>query len=78
MTTCVSTYPKLKGVKAIELWTSESGPGRFLYEKLGFCRIDGPGSEFENADDATGYLPGTDEIRMRLDLADSDGINCIE
>jgi len=56
------------GVKAIELWTAESGSGRFLYEKLGFCRIDGPGSEFENVDDATGYSPGTDEIRMRLDL----------
>jgi GNAT superfamily N-acetyltransferase len=58
------------GVKAIELWTAESGPGRFLYEKLGFCRIDRPGPEFGDVDDATGYSPGTDEIRMRLDLAE--------
>ena len=67
-----------KGVKAIELGTGESGPGRFLYEKLGFRRIDRPGTEFENAVDVTGWSPGTDEIRMRLSLAGSDHTNYIE
>ncbi len=69
-----------KGVRAIELWTDENGPGRFLYEKLGFCRTDKPGTGFENLEFATGRSstarPG--EIRMRLDLAGSDHTNCIE
>jgi GNAT superfamily N-acetyltransferase len=67
-----------KGVRAIELGTAENGPGRFLYEKLGFCRIDRPGPEFENVVDSTEYSPGTGEIRMRLNLAGSDHTNYIE
>jgi GNAT superfamily N-acetyltransferase len=63
-----------KGVRAIELWTDENGLGHFLYKRLGFCRTDKLGTEFENLEFATGRSstarPG--EIRMRLDLADSD------
>jgi len=64
-----------KGVRVIEIGTGENGPGRFLYEKLGFRRIDRPGTEFENVVDATEYSPGTGETRMRLDLAGSDHTN---
>ena len=67
-----------KGVRAIELGTGENGTGRFLYEKLGFCRIDRPGPEFENVVDSTEYSSGTSEIRMRLNLAGSDHTNYIE
>jgi len=55
-------------IKAIELWTAESGPGRFLYEKMGFCKTDKPGVEFENVEFATGRSARPDEIRMRLNL----------
>jgi GNAT superfamily N-acetyltransferase len=61
-----------KGVRAIELGTAENGPGRFLYEKLGFHRIDRPGPEFGDAVDVIRWSSRTDEIRMRLDLAGSD------
>jgi hypothetical protein len=53
-------------------------PNLCYYEKLGFRRIDKPGPEFENVVDATEYSPGTDEIRMRLDLAGSDHTNYVE
>jgi GNAT superfamily N-acetyltransferase len=52
------------GVPAIELWTAPHGPGRFLYERLGFQVVGGPGPEFERVPLAPG------EIRMR---ADPDG-----
>jgi GNAT superfamily N-acetyltransferase len=50
------------GVKAIELWTSEQGSGRFLYEKCGFRIVARPGPEFQRV------ALVEDEIRMRLDL----------
>jgi GNAT superfamily N-acetyltransferase len=62
----------VKGVKAIELGTAENGIGRFLYEKLGFNRIDRPGPEFEDAVDVTRWSLRKGEIRMRLDLTDFD------
>jgi GNAT superfamily N-acetyltransferase len=54
-------------VQAIELWTAKDGPGRSLYEKQGFRKVDMKGPGFEDVDDRP------DEIRMRLDLADVDG-----
>jgi len=66
------------GIKAIELWTAESGLGRFLYEKMGFCKTDKPGAEFENVEFVTGRSARPDEIRMRLNLAGSDHTNYIE
>ena len=51
------------GVRAIELWTDEAGPGRFLYEKHGFCQVDRKGLGFEEADHRS------NQIRMRLDLS---------
>lgn len=50
-------------VRAIELWTAEGGPGRWLYEKLDFRIVGEPGREFR----IINHPP--DEIRMRLDLA---------
>jgi GNAT superfamily N-acetyltransferase len=50
------------GIRAIELWTAEDGPGRFLYSKLGFWIVSGKGQGFEPAKD------NPDEIRMRLEL----------
>jgi GNAT superfamily N-acetyltransferase len=51
-----------QGVQAIELWTDESGPGRFLYERIGFRLVAEPGEAFKD-------VPlSPDEIRMRLDL----------
>jgi GNAT superfamily N-acetyltransferase len=55
-------------IQAKELWTAQDGPGRALYEKLGFRVVDEPGPGFEHVEQATGYTRGADEIRMRLDL----------
>jgi GNAT superfamily N-acetyltransferase len=55
-----------QGVGAIELWTGERGPGRALYERVGFRVVAGPGLEFGEAADRTAYEPGADEVRMRL------------
>jgi GNAT superfamily N-acetyltransferase len=55
-------HARRQGVKAIELWTSPAGPGRFLYERAGFRIVAARGPEF------FGVQPSTDEIRMRLDL----------
>jgi GNAT superfamily N-acetyltransferase len=57
-----------KGARAIELWTARDGLGRRLYAGLGFCRTDQPGPGHERVEEETGYQPGPDEIRMRLDL----------
>jgi GNAT superfamily N-acetyltransferase len=51
-----------RGVRAVELWTSPEGPGRLLYQRLGFRVVSGPGPEFQRVP------PVLDEIRMRLDL----------
>lgn len=50
------------GVRAIELWTDRNGPGRRLYERLGFRLVAEPGEAFKDVP----LSPG--EIRMRLDL----------
>jgi GNAT superfamily N-acetyltransferase len=60
-------------VTAIELWTDRDGPGRFLYCRFGFRRVDGPGHEFHDVDRATGRSPNTDEIRMRLEPSSAVG-----
>jgi GNAT superfamily N-acetyltransferase len=57
-----------QGARAIELWTARDGLGRRLYAGLGFCRTDRPGPGYERVEAETGYRPGPDEIRMRLDL----------
>ena len=59
-----------EGVRAIELWTAENGPGHLLYGKLGFRVADMPGPGFENVDAATGRSQRADEIRMRLALTE--------
>jgi GNAT superfamily N-acetyltransferase len=53
-----------KNVGIIELWTAGDGPGRPLYEKLGFRKIEAIGGEPEYAKRAS------HEIRMRLELTD--------
>ncbi len=59
------------GVCAIELWTGPNGPGKFLYQTLGFRQTEGLGPEFSR-DNPTQhrYFPaeGDGQIRMRLDL----------
>ena len=58
------------GVKAIELWTSEDGSGRLLYEKMGFYVTEGPDKEFKDKEVLCAYSPSSaDEIRMRFDLS---------
>jgi len=56
------------GAHAIELWTAREDLGRRLYAKLGFRRTDAPGPEYGRLEAETGYQPGEDEIRMRLEL----------
>jgi hypothetical protein len=41
---------------------------RRLYVTTGFHTVDEPGSAFANVAAVTGYTPGQDEIRMRLQL----------
>jgi GNAT superfamily N-acetyltransferase len=57
-----------KGAAAIELWTEHEGLGHRLYAKLGFRPTETPGPEYGRLEAETGYRPGEDEIRMRLDL----------
>lgn len=49
-------------VRAIELWTAHDGPGRPLYEKLGFRISEAKGDEPEYE------IRGNREIRMRRGL----------
>jgi GNAT superfamily N-acetyltransferase len=58
-------HARCQDVKAIELWTSPEGPGRFLYAFAGFQVVAAPGPEF------SGVPPSTDEIRMRLELCEA-------
>jgi GNAT superfamily N-acetyltransferase len=62
----------VKGARAIELWTAQEGSGHALYARLGFVPMDQPGSGYERVATETGYQPGPDEIRMRLDLTAKD------
>jgi len=57
-----------QGVPVIELWTAREGAGRKLYESIGFQMVANPGEAFANVEAVTGYTPGEDEIRMRLQL----------
>lgn len=59
---------KTQSIKAVELWTGEEGLGRRLYERMGFKITSEPGKEFSDLLHQTNYVPGEDEIRMRLDL----------
>jgi hypothetical protein len=63
-------HSRAQGVYAIELWTAADGPGRRLYETLGFRKTEGPGAEYRNLSVPGGHLPDPDEIRMRLDVCD--------
>ncbi len=51
---------KNQQASVVKLWTSASGPGRFLYATLGFHRIELQGDEFKHKYALQG------EIRMRL------------
>lgn len=57
-----------KKAAAVELWTGKDGPGRKLYESLGFRITVGPGAEYIDLVCRTNYTPGDDEIHMRIDL----------
>lgn len=59
---------KTQSVKAVELWTAGDGLGRKLYERMGFTITSGPRREYSDRLYRTNYIPGEDEIRMRLDL----------
>jgi GNAT superfamily N-acetyltransferase len=48
----------------VKLWTSEDGPGRFLYAKLGFRQVELLGDELSSNYGSRG------EIRMRMELAE--------
>lgn len=57
-----------QGATIIELWTAAAGPGRRLYASVNFQPVDQHGPAFANVIAATGYRPGSDEIRLRLQL----------
>ena len=59
---------KTQSIKAVELWTAKHGVGRKLYERMGFKVCRAPGPEFSDLDYRTNFVPGEDEIRMRLAL----------
>jgi len=62
-------YSRTHGARAIELWTGPDGPGRWLYETLGFRQTTGLGPEFSLENPTLHrYVPSGDDIRMRLDL----------
>lgn len=60
-------HAQARRVHVIELWTSACGPGRPLYQAMGFVETAGPGAEFKEGAARTRYTPGMDEIRMRLE-----------
>ncbi len=59
---------KIQSIKAVELWTAENGPGRRLYERIGFKITSAPGKEFSDLFFQTNFIPGKDQIRMRLEF----------
>jgi GNAT superfamily N-acetyltransferase len=62
-------------IPAIELWTGPDGPGRKLYQTLGFRVTGGPGAEFADVIRLTRDTPDDGEIRMRLDLYSKEQSN---
>jgi glycine/sarcosine N-methyltransferase len=64
-------HSRAHGARAIELWTGPDGPGRWLYQALGFRQTEGLGPEFA-MENPNPYRcvppPDHDQIRMRLDL----------
>jgi len=58
-------------VRAVKLWTGETGVGYRLYKK-GFYVVNSPGPGFEWVLQKSRYTPWMDEIRMRLDINDLD------
>ena len=61
-------HSHIQGIHVIELWTAANGPGRRLYHALEFRETEGPGVEFKDITTRTRYMPGADEIRMRLEV----------
>jgi ribosomal protein S18 acetylase RimI-like enzyme len=61
-------HSRTHDLAAIELWTAADGPERPFHHALGFRETARPGEEFKNIRVRTRYTPGTDEIRMRLDV----------
>lgn len=59
---------KTQSIKAVELWTEYGGLGYRLYARMGFKMTAEPGEEFSDLFHRTNFVPGEDEIRMRLDL----------
>jgi len=59
---------KTQSIKAVELWTAEDGLGRRLYEHMGFKITRAPGKEFSDLLRQTNFIPGKNQIRMRLDF----------
>ena len=59
---------KIQSIKAVELWTAEDGLGRRLYERMGFKITRAPGKEFSDLLRQTNFIPGKNQIRMRLDF----------
>lgn len=56
------------GMHAVELWTAEDGPGRRLYEMLGFEKITLADADHQRIGMLTQREPNEDEIRMLLKL----------
>ncbi|MBN1640338.1 MAG: GNAT family N-acetyltransferase [Anaerolineae bacterium] len=59
-----------QGIGSVEVWTADDGPGRALYEDMGFRTVAEPGAAFLDKRVLLARDPGEREIRMRLDLAD--------
>jgi GNAT superfamily N-acetyltransferase len=61
-------HSRVHDIPVVELWTAAGGPGWRLYRALGFRETTDPGEEFKEVAALTRYTPGTDEIRMRLEV----------
>ena len=59
---------QLHSIRAVELWTGKDGLGQRLYKRMSFTITGRPGKEYPDLLLQTNYIPGKDEIRMRLDL----------
>jgi GNAT superfamily N-acetyltransferase len=55
-----------QSIRVVELWTASGGQGSRLYQRMGFKNTAGPGDEFSDLANRTNFVPGDDEIRMRL------------
>lgn len=55
-------------VSLIELWTQWRGVGEQLYARFGFEVVPAPSNAFADVVALTHFVPGQDEVRMRLCL----------